>query len=104
MIRRPPRSTLFPYTTLFRSIGRVQDAVEKGRRNLLAGLHILSLAVAKRRVVTPTSIEQLVSFEPDCCEIRIRFIVEQTISEFGETRTSSTGDNLIEGIKRIECV
>src|SRR5690349_23699580 len=23
MIRRPPRSTLFPYTTLFRSVGRV---------------------------------------------------------------------------------
>src|SRR5256885_3855235 len=26
MIRRPPRSTLFPYTTLFRSIRRRQDA------------------------------------------------------------------------------
>src|SRR6202163_4535634 len=25
MIRRPPRSTLFPYTTLFRSIGVVYD-------------------------------------------------------------------------------
>src|SRR3712207_6887401 len=25
MIRRPPRSTLFPYTTLFRSRGRVRD-------------------------------------------------------------------------------
>src|SRR3712207_8679072 len=25
MIRRPPRSTLFPYTTLFRSLARVQD-------------------------------------------------------------------------------
>src|SRR2546422_5147660 len=25
MIRRPPRSTLFPYTTLFRSIGRDAD-------------------------------------------------------------------------------
>src|SRR5258706_8176734 len=25
MIRRPPRSTLFPYTTLFRSLGTVQD-------------------------------------------------------------------------------
>src|SRR2546430_10314555 len=25
MIRRPPRSTLFPYTTLFRSISRVGD-------------------------------------------------------------------------------
>src|SRR2546426_4485421 len=25
MIRRPPRSTLFPYTTLFRSIGNSQE-------------------------------------------------------------------------------
>src|SRR5256885_13238058 len=25
MIRRPPRSTLFPYTTLFRSLNRVHD-------------------------------------------------------------------------------
>src|SRR2546428_12552342 len=26
MIRRPPRSTLFPYTTLFRSVGIAEDA------------------------------------------------------------------------------
>src|SRR3989442_11940458 len=26
MIRRPPRSTLFPYTTLFRSVGLVLEA------------------------------------------------------------------------------
>src|SRR5437868_11364872 len=26
MIRRPPRSTLFPYTTLFRSLKRINDA------------------------------------------------------------------------------
>src|SRR5256886_5684305 len=26
MIRRPPRSTLFPYTTLFRSQSRIADA------------------------------------------------------------------------------
>src|SRR6267143_5759886 len=32
MIRRPPRSTLFPYTTLFRS--RLQDSVaDRGRRH-----------------------------------------------------------------------
>src|SRR5438270_7548042 len=30
MIRRPPRTTLFPYTTLFRS--RVEDRVIAGRR------------------------------------------------------------------------
>src|SRR5256885_6404143 len=28
MIRRPPRSTLFPYTTLFRSVFRSMDARE----------------------------------------------------------------------------
>src|SRR5260221_566323 len=28
MIRRPPRSTLFPYTTLFRSIGKQRIALE----------------------------------------------------------------------------
>src|SRR2546426_5661700 len=27
MIRRPPRSTLFPYTTLFRSVGRTVTAL-----------------------------------------------------------------------------
>src|SRR5256885_12032616 len=31
MIRRPPRSTLFPYTTLFRSLARVRRAQRAGR-------------------------------------------------------------------------
>src|SRR3712207_8386421 len=30
MIRRPPRSTLFPYTTLFRSVLEVLDPLEVG--------------------------------------------------------------------------
>src|SRR2546426_11756533 len=30
MIRRPPRSTLFPYTTLFRSVGRLVRAQPHG--------------------------------------------------------------------------
>src|SRR2546427_3325930 len=46
MIRRPPRSTLFPYTTLFRSrrdrgsrVARAQGAAERGgsRRRLARG-------------------------------------------------------------------
>src|SRR2546426_6713380 len=32
MIRRPPRSTLFPYTTLFRSPLRESDMLESQRR------------------------------------------------------------------------
>src|SRR3712207_7687713 len=31
MIRRPPRSTLFPYTTLFRSVALAVDKVSRGR-------------------------------------------------------------------------
>src|SRR2546422_7861049 len=37
MIRRPPRSTLFPYTTLFRSLGILR-----------LGAHLLAHAVAAR--------------------------------------------------------
>src|SRR2546426_6052333 len=33
MIRRPPRSTLFPYTTLFRSIGRVEPEPSAEQRD-----------------------------------------------------------------------
>src|SRR3989440_12888695 len=35
MIRRPPRSTLFPYTTLFRSIrGELHEAIARYERSL----------------------------------------------------------------------
>src|SRR2546425_11961023 len=36
MIRRPPRSTLFPYTTLFRSVERILEAVQGSLRVLPA--------------------------------------------------------------------
>src|SRR2546427_4553547 len=37
MIRRPPRSTLFPYTTLFRSPRRRPDAADRRRLALSRG-------------------------------------------------------------------
>src|SRR2546422_3456123 len=36
MIRRPPRSTLFPYTTLFRSLDRARGR-RRGNRSVDAG-------------------------------------------------------------------
>src|SRR2546422_3218030 len=33
MIRRPPRSTLFPYTTLFRSLAHATDEVEQAEHH-----------------------------------------------------------------------
>src|SRR5256885_9745892 len=37
MIRRPPRSTLFPYTTLFRSAGATRAAAAEGAAAARAG-------------------------------------------------------------------
>src|SRR2546425_6261840 len=37
MIRRPPRSTLFPYTTLFRSVGGVDILAEPERAKARIG-------------------------------------------------------------------
>src|SRR5260221_298087 len=47
MIRRPPRSTLFPYTTLFRSVldqagGRVaENLIHPGRRARIVGCDVV---------------------------------------------------------------
>src|SRR2546422_4993149 len=38
MIRRPPRSTLFPYTTLFRSVGKGHDVGPDGGVQLVEQL------------------------------------------------------------------
>src|SRR2546426_8295058 len=39
MIRRPPRSTLFPYTTLFRSLHAVAGRVRHGRAEVGPAIH-----------------------------------------------------------------
>src|ERR1035441_9097049 len=48
MIRRPPRSTLFPYTTLFRSMGK-HLATANSLRLLSHRLHLDQTIVEKRR-------------------------------------------------------
>src|SRR3712207_7384284 len=54
MIRRPPRSTLFPYTTLFRSDGLFGPAGSLRRRGMRErptprGAHLLARATPCRR-------------------------------------------------------
>src|SRR3712207_8741985 len=39
MIRRPPRSTLFPYTTLFRSVGLAHADADRADDRRLERLH-----------------------------------------------------------------
>src|SRR2546428_8873860 len=40
MIRRPPRSTLFPYTTLFRSVTDAQPELRPNQRRGERGVHV----------------------------------------------------------------
>src|SRR3712207_9492372 len=57
MIRRPPRSTLFPYTTLFRSAFRAR-VIEKTRREMAR--ERIAHAVAAARVLAPQTREVFV--------------------------------------------
>src|SRR2546430_5603443 len=47
MIRRPPRSTLFPYTTLFRSTAAFRDGVVEFPADVCAGRQIFDGADRK---------------------------------------------------------
>src|SRR2546425_5270724 len=67
MIRRPPRSTLFPYTTLFRSgdpcvLGVLQDVVPRAaadRRSIRVGPDVIDLPAADsgKKPINPRSEE-----------------------------------------------
>src|SRR2546430_11248910 len=53
MIRRPPRSTLFPYTTLFRSDVLVLVEQLLDRRGIAARLELLDVHVGLALLVAP---------------------------------------------------
>src|SRR5690348_18179397 len=79
MIRRPPRSTLFPYTTLFRSLAKRYDAkIITNDFNLnkvatLQGIEILNvnqLANALKPVVLPGEIMRVFRSEEHTSELQ----------------------------------
>src|SRR3712207_8812595 len=55
MIRRPPRSTLFPYTTLFRSSVTCSDGNARPRFDELVGAleHLLAIVIEREHVIRP---------------------------------------------------
>src|SRR5258708_27515245 len=72
MIRRPPRSTLFPYTTLFRSLALELER-EVGGADALAGAeehgaleHVLELADVDRKSTRLNSSHQIISYAVFC--------------------------------------
>src|SRR2546430_3899978 len=55
MIRRPPRSTLFPYTTLFRSRGRGRGPVDRGAEARVVASRLPAGAAPRTRSEEHTS-------------------------------------------------
>src|SRR5262245_4577275 len=84
-------------------IGLVQDAVESRGGHLRPRLHVLNLTIAESSVIPPAAIKQFVSLDAEGAQPRVSFIFEYTVTEFSQTRPRAAGDNLVEGIKRIEC-
>src|SRR2546430_12461630 len=62
MIRRPPRSTLFPYTTLFRSQWRRDSEFETGQRKSAS----LAQKVADRKSTRLNSSHSQISYAVFC--------------------------------------
>src|SRR5256885_8915032 len=77
MIRRPPRSTLFPYTTLFRSI----EVQRLGRIRILCGVeHIALLADIDLRLEM-RDLEMVAAFLQHLPERKVRVRSEEHTSE-----------------------
>src|SRR5256885_9628059 len=77
MIRRPPRSTLFPYTTLFRSVDHRGVPLERFLRHRLRQLEKLSHAVAIVVVLDILRSEEHTSELQSPCNLVCRLLLEK---------------------------
>src|SRR2546428_7817168 len=68
MIRRPPRSTLFPYTTLFRSLRKVHFAALQSMRELFlfGNIHYRSNKLGDRKSTRLNSSHDQISYAVFC--------------------------------------
>src|SRR2546422_8152259 len=83
MIRRPPRSTLFPYTTLFRSVRR--ERIPRAEHD----------ARDEIRSIPPESLEELASAHPGHAHVGdddVEVALLQDTQRFGAVRDSLAAD------------
>src|SRR3712207_8549042 len=75
MIRRPPRSTLFPYTTLFRSLAEINARLDADRGRVASGRlrrRAQEVELGPRRLVRCHLREPAVADSPDPLDPRVR--------------------------------
>src|SRR5256885_11609532 len=98
MIRRPPRSTLFPYTTLFRSEPQlVPDVGDEVRQRLVHSRQILAREAAPDRGVGPHAEEHGIVFSrseehtselQSPCNLVCRLLLEKKTNTTLDTQTT----------------
>src|SRR5256886_7774731 len=66
MIRRPPRSTLFPYTTLFRSVGKFKRMRPALRASALTTNTSILTAIGDRKSTRLNSSHSQISYAVFC--------------------------------------
>src|SRR3712207_7867214 len=92
MIRRPPRSTLFPYTTLFRSRQALGNGIQERRTARGVGHdhgiadaregHPQPLALSRERVLSPARSEEHTSELQSRQYLVCRLLLEKKITRF----------------------
>src|SRR5256885_10571974 len=78
MIRRPPRSTLFPYTTLFRS--GLRQTRKKRTGNELEGISQLPAGAQDRKSTRLNSSHLVISYAVFCLKKKIKDNFKSTLT------------------------
>src|SRR2546430_12053469 len=118
MIRRPPRSTLFPYTTLFRSLeGDVdwyyqKEAAERAVR-YLTGIQGVTNLITVRARPTPSDLKQRIrqalergaEFDAGRISVEIqgnKAILRGTVRSYAEMRDAERAARNAPGVTEVE--
>src|SRR5258708_22257709 len=90
MIRRPPRSTLFPYTTLFRSVEYEGSARIDGAPGSSAPIEISFLDTADRKSTRLNSSHQIISYAVFCLKKKKVELTAQSFLRYANICTTTT--------------
>src|SRR3712207_9497352 len=109
MIRRPPRSTLFPYTTLFRSRDGIRSAYTTGRgiiqMRARAGIDRIGRGPTERDAIIITEIPFQVN-KARLIERIAELVNEKKLDGIADLRDESSRDGMrvvVEQIGRASC-
>src|SRR5437588_6092644 len=96
MIRRPPRSTLFPYTTLFRSKGSLRRGAHDAR--LPAG-RILVAGQIDRKSTRLNSSHTVISYAVFC--LKKKKIINNIVSALPQVKAEHETAHAVKSLRRL---